>query len=350
MELIDCIKKIPSMIDRFILEWPELRRNLSERIPSAPPAHIIVIGSGSSFNAAKAVQTFLRRELRVEISTLHPSDFLEDPVYYLQPSTIFIFVSQGGGSRQVYDCLSLASEHGCFCIAVSENEMGKISQSADLFVDMRSEQEPYLFRTIGFDMTCIVTVFLVLALSGKSESFEKNWLFQLSETARRMPEIITLAGEWFRENKASFGSVSSIWFIGASELAPIATEADIKFMEMVPVMTRSIELEESIHGPQNAFKRDMMFFFLTNSEEEIAKTAQIETFVREEVHAQTYIVSVLNLEQANSVKLPYGSKDFDFLGSITFFQTIAYYLAISKGRNLEEVIYPNLTKYIKKKF
>ena len=72
-------------------------------------------------------------------------------------------------------------------------------------------------------------------------------------------------------------------FTGSYSLWPISVEADIKFMEMIPYMTKTYELEEFVHGPQNEFNNNELFFVASKKGFEDNKTEAISKFLKNEL-------------------------------------------------------------------
>lgn len=348
MELIDCIIQIPPKIDKFIHDWPGLSCNepFSAKLPNY--TGIIAIGSGTSYNSVKVIEPLIRSRLGLKFETLKPADFLLSPDYYLNKEYLFLFVSQGGGSKLVYECLKVVNEFGCDTVALSEDGKSVIARESGYWIDMRSDCEPFLFRTAGYDMSAIVATFFALWVSGKKAELEGRWMADLQASKQRMADLIGYSQTWFEIHKDKFVDTQAYFFIGARELKSLADEASIKFMEMLPVMSQSLELEESIHGPQNAFTRDMVFFFLVNTAGDAIKARKISEFIKQEVGGHAYIIS--NQSDINDFYISEAKSVFSFLEYVTFFQVGAYILAKQKGRDLSKVVYPNLTNYIQKKF
>ncbi len=348
MELVECIIQIPQKIDRFIQDWPVLSSKEPADVNLSNYKGIIAIGSGTSYNAVKVIEPLIRSKLGLKFETLKPADFLLSPKYYLDKEFLYLFVSQGWGSKLVYECLKVVNDFGCDTVALSEDGESIIASESKLWIDMRSDFEPFLFRTIGYDMSAVVAAFFALWVSGKCTELGPKWLSDLQATKQKMQDLYGYSETWFNINKSRFTDTQTYFFIGAGDLKSLADEASIKFMEMLPVMSQSLELEESIHGPQNAFTKDMVFFFLVNTAADADKANKIADFIKHEVGGQAFIIS--NQSDINDFYIDEAQSVFSFLEYVTFFQVGAYILAKEKGRDLSQVVYPKLTNYIQKKF
>ena len=113
---------------------------------------------------------------------------------------------------------------------------------------------------------------------------------------------------------------------------------------MLPILTNSFELEELIHGPQNAFDTTMGYFIVSRDNEDVEKAKRITNFINEEISA-CYLIGD---NSDASFNVDPKSKYFSSLEYITFFQVLAYLLATDKGRDLTQGIYPQVVNYINK--
>ncbi|MEA4812132.1 MAG: SIS domain-containing protein [Anaerolineaceae bacterium] len=349
MEFIDYVKEIPRLIKNFLSRKNQLISFYSQAASVKKFERIVIVGSGTSHTAALTVSPYIRRLTHKEIACFIPSDFLAREDLLLKThATCYIFVSQGGDTKLVLNCLEKAKSAHAFCVSVTDNVNGRIPQASDFVVPMEVEGEPFLFRTAGFDMTCIVLTFFLLSILSENKAILEHAAQELGSSSEKLPGIISTASAWYCKHAKELAQTSHFIFIAEKDLLPLAQEADLKFMEMLPTFSRYFDLEESIHGPQNAFLPSMTFFLLAQNQQDQEKTVNLFNFLKQEVGAKAYIIS--NDVKAAAFQIPLENYLFAFLGYITFFQVLAYYLAKDRGRDLTKVTYPSLTHFIQKKF
>ena len=133
---------------------------------------------------------------------------------------------------------------------------------------------------------------------------------------------------------------------GAGPLWAVAQEADIKLMEMVPMVTRSYELEEFIHGPQNCFGDDILFFILLKQGKDEEKAVSIARFLKEKIGFCTVVGDVIT--EMRDLRIRPASRYFWFLEYITVFQVLAYRMASDRGRDLSRGVNAGIGEYISK--
>ena len=133
---------------------------------------------------------------------------------------------------------------------------------------------------------------------------------------------------------------------GAQDFYETSNEADIKLMEMVPLMTRSFEMEELIHAPQNAFDDSTLFFILTNKDHDKEKALHIAEFIKNEIGFGCLVGN--NKIDDRDLYFELKSTNFTPIEEITAFQVIAYRMATDHGRDLARGVNTSINKYIKK--
>lgn len=307
----------------------------------------IIVGSGSSYNAALLAKSFIENELNIKVTLYYPNDFLNYTNYSLvsKQSTI-IFISQSGQTKLVVEAAKRMNELGIETIAVTEDSVSELSKKTSLSLDTNTGIEAYMYRTIGVTNTILSLILFALAFAEKTGQVKKEqstrYLEDLDNIFNTFDEVIKFSTEWYQENKISLKDAKSILFSGAGSYWPVAKEADIKFMEMLPLLTNSFELEEFIHGPQNMFIEEYLFFLIADIDTDLDKALDIKKFLEIEVKAKTFLIS------GEKYKIFKCESQFKFFLYLVFFQVIAYETSKERGRNLKQGIYPSVSDYVKK--
>lgn len=350
MTLMDHIVEIPERLSVRVDAYDSLEKKMNQGLTLEKITKIVVIGSGSSYNAGFATKLFSEGFAGLELDMMYPSIFLD---YYnkdlLSKDAVYVFISQGGSTKLVLESLEMANKLGLETISVTENLDSMIAKEAKVALEMGSVKETFMFRTLGYSSTVTTLYLIEIALAKKNGRIKTPEVSDVLESLKKSIQAIDgvreFSNEFYKENKELLNSKPYYIFSGPGQLWPIAQEADIKFMEMLPTMTNSFELEELIHGPQNMFNDTQLFFLLSNSAEEFEKSKAIKNFITNEAKSKVLLVSS---QSGADVVLPTANTRFFPLEFITFFQVLAYHLATARGRDLGKTTYPNITKYIKK--
>ena len=340
--VLSCIERIPEKLVSLAREEEKRFEALRNAVFSREIKTLVFVASGSSYNAAFAAQQFLETECSLRTQLYYPNVFLNYGKIW-DREALYIFISQGGSTKMVYLSAVKAKEAGCLTCAVTSDINSPIGKVCDISLDMGCGEEEFLYRTLGYSMTAATVCFLGVTLA---KSVKTPYKEDLTALAASLPRVQKAAGAWYEKNRFSLLRRNKAMLAGSGQLWPTAQEADIKLMEMVPMMTRSYELEEFIHGPQNCFGDDMLFFILAKSGEDEEKVRAIAAFLKEEI-GFCAVVGDVRCDSRDLVIEPV-SHYFTFLEYITVFQVLAFRMAADRGRDLSRGVNAQIKKYITK--
>lgn len=330
MDLINCIDRIPYSLNSIIKFYGDNE----EIFPDQNIKIINIIGSGTSHTSGELAKYFIEENSDIECRVEYPQLFKNKiKKNIIKEDEVYIFVSQTGYTKVVYDSLKIVKDLGGKTIAISEDKDSPIAREADIFYDMLTFNEEFVFRTLGYTCTTLILCLIGIKLGGMDIS---PFVDDLKIVINNLPNIKNVATYWFEKNGDKFVSSNSFLFVGSEILYFVAKEFEIKFMEMLPVMSNSFELEESIHGPQNCFNKDMTFVILDKKEK--TKSNLLEEFIENEITDK-----VVNFGDIGE-----NGKYFYFIEYSYLMQYLAYYFAKKKNRDLAKRLNSNIDNYIKK--
>lgn len=347
MSLLDCIARIPNNLEKIVSNYDQLSEKLRVYLENKQIEEIVFIASGSSMNASKVTKYFAENTCGLKPQYYFPNEFVNYK-NEINPNALYIVVSQGGSTKLVYDALIKIQSKGLLNCSITEKLDSPIAQCASLALEMGSINEEYLYRTLGYSTTVTTNLLIELCI-GKMNGFvqdEKKELDDLITAISNLDEIRFITEEWYKKNKFSLMRRTKAILAGAECFYETANEADIKLMEMVPMFTRSFELEELIHGPQNAFDDATLYFVLCDARKDKDKALNIAQFIKKEIG----FCSIVGNQKIDEKDLFFQlkSNNFTMLEEITAFQVLAYYLAVDHGRDLKRGVNTSINKYIKK--
>lgn len=349
MDLSECIKRIPQLLIKRRDSYFEIENKLYKLINRRKIRKINFIASGTSLNAARVTKYFAKKFCDLKAEMFYPNEFIN---YYceLDSEALYIFISQGGSTKLVYNSLEHIKEKGFLNISITEKLNSPIANIADLAIEMGSDNEEYMYRTIGYSTTVATCMLIEMAIARYNETITNEnvdfILNDLTNCSENLNLILEKTVKWYGNNKFSLMKRNKCILTGAGYLYETAKEADIKLMEMVPMLTRSFELEELIHGPQNAFDDNTIFFILTDRKNDLKKLLAIKDFIRNEIG---YCVLVGDYKtEEKDMFFEYKSINFRMLEIITFFQYLAYFMATDHGRDLSKGVNAKINNYISK--
>ncbi|WP_125706165.1 SIS domain-containing protein [Lacticaseibacillus daqingensis] len=345
--MMEVIRDIPKLTRKRVKTADQIEAEFA----NVKAKHITVIASGSSYNAAFGTKVFAEEKLGIEIELHYPNYFFNHIIKNgIDEKTLYLFISQTGKTKTVLDTIKDIDSRGGITVALTEKADAPIAQAAKYAFEIGSVNEPYMFRTSGFTLSLVALNLLVIQLAKNNGDIsvdeQKNYWDELLEVADNMPTTIGLAEKWFEDHEDIMAEAGSFFFAGGGALWPTAQEAGIKFMEMVPVLTNTYEIEEIIHGPQNSFNAKSVFFLMAEQEVDLEKAEKIRNFITHEITPNAFLLSRNSTE--DTVKLDTNSVDFYPMLYITFLQVLSYLTATKNGRDLSRTMYPQITHYINK--
>lgn len=340
MTLMDCIERIPEKLKEIAGRELMLPQEITGK------KELVIVASGSSYNAAFTARLFLEKVCGLRVTLVYPNMFVN---YHgnIHTDALYLFISQGGRTKLVYEGLTLAKEAGCYTCAMTADKDCIIAEAADYYIDMGCGEEEYLYRTIGFSATAASVMLFGAALGMGEEAFAEVRK-DLVRAAENLPEVKKRTLCWYADNRFSLLRRNMMLISAAGDLWPIAQESDIKAMEMVPMMTKSYELEEFIHGPQNAFHDGIIFVLYSKKGEDEEKVRKIASFLKEEIGFCAVIGEAAADGDRKDMPLTAQSRYFAPLEYITFMQVAAYKMADDRGRDLSRGVNSVIQKYIQK--
>lgn len=343
--VLNCIERIPGKLAELAGQADERFAGLGEMVKGRSIHSLYFVASGSSYNAAFAAKQFLEMECNLRVRIVYPNVFLNYEKIW-DREALYVFLSQGGATKTVFLSAEKAREAGCLTCAVTSNPASPIGNACDASLDMGCGEEEFLYRTLGYSMAAATVCFLGLAVRGMGDKRAADYREDLKNAAANLPFIEKETDVWYEKNRFSILRRNKAMLAGPGQLWPVAQEADIKLMEMVPMMTRSYELEEFIHGPQNCFGDDMIFFILSKNGEDREKAVAIARFLKEKI-GFCAMVGDVTMEPRDLPVKP-ASRYFWFLEYITVFQVLAYRMAVDRGRDLSRGVNAGIGAYISK--
>ena len=347
--LLNSIESIPNYLKKLVDENQQNFQEFETYINKQKITRIAFIASGSSYNAVFVLKGFSERCLGISCDYYYPNMFVNYSGQ-LDPNCLYVVISQGGSTKLVFEALNKIKENNLKNVALTSSFTSIISKTSDCPIEIGCGNEPYMYRTIGYSTSVVTSLLLMLKLAKSNNSIDQQkldyYLSDLVKGINNLDKIVESTNNWYNENKFGLMKRSKVMLAGTNDLYAVAQEADIKIMEMVPMVTRSFELEEFIHGPQNAFDDDTIFFVLSRSSEDQEKAIAIAKFLKNEI-GYCSIIGDYQIDQKD-LNINPASKYFSFIEYITVFQTVGYHHATNHGRDLKRSVNSSINQYITK--
>jgi glucosamine--fructose-6-phosphate aminotransferase (isomerizing) len=231
----------PMVLERLPRYRTVLAAELSNRLPR-PLTGIVLVGRGSSENAARVGQVLLETWVQVPVLLQPPSTAR---LYGLEMDArgyLAIGLSQSGQTIEVTETLGQLSRAGACCLAVTSDVHSPLARMADVIFDLRTGVERAVPATKTF--TAELAALFVVAQALAVRPLPLPW-----STAIAAVGIVLADPEPAREVAIRIGDPEDIFVLGAGIEVGVAQEAALKIMEAAGVAATAMSYESFLHGP-----------------------------------------------------------------------------------------------------
>lgn len=267
-------------MDDYIRETPEiLRKNIAERVrltsklvsiyQESKPKKIILVASGSSYNAAVCARLFMQEILKKEVQVISPYTFTYWENSFIDEALILV-ASQSGNSTNSLRALEKLREKKIPVIGITADLDSDFKKHCDLLISYEIGIEAVGFVTKG--MVGLVLFFMLFALEAARatdimEAAEyKNYVKKLSETADIHELMYQRTKEFFEANRKELLSTQKVFVVGSGPGYGVALEGALKIGETLGICSFAYESEEFLHGPNFQINDNYTCIFIDNND------------------------------------------------------------------------------------
>ena len=249
----------PEVLNRIFKDRKEATERFVQKFCEVKPDRLYLIASGSSLNAALAAESFMEKQLGMEVRCAAASCL--PTIYGEKP--LMLFISQGGNSTntiaairalEAYDKLALTGMDVCHINEICDSMM------------IPCGEEKAGPKTKGYTATVLLLMLCALEAANACGIMRKaDHEARLSEmqTALAHLEESARAGEaWYKRNEETLGDIQTCVVVGKRTGAQTAREAGLKIQETVLLSVAAYEFEEFLHGPSMALNAATGGFYL----------------------------------------------------------------------------------------
>ena len=344
----DCILEQPDAIRAVIKGKDEQLRIVADAIGKGPFQKILLIGSGTSLNAAHAAVYLLQQYLDAEVQVLTPFEF---QYYYphrrIGEDTLVLGISQTARSIGTIHCMEICRQRGAKTVFVTAEPDNPGAQSADVVLNTLTGLEMVGAKTKGFTTTMAMLFAYAADLAGESIDLTKipELMEKTLAATKRMVDTIT---DDFKDAKA-------VTVIGGGPLKAAALEGGLKMLEGVRIPVEVYDVEEYMHGPYHCLEEDSYLVFMVNRGPGLDRSMKMIRFAQE--HSRhVFVIGYAGLEKEMEISctfLPIEDGVEEILTPLLYvipMQWIANDTTQKKGRHPEQSRYPQFHAILGSKY
>lgn len=245
MTMLDYIDEAPSVARANIIRRDELVGPVVELCKNEVPRRIVLVASGSSYNACVCALPFMRSCLGAACA-LHlvtPFTF----THYergLSPDDLVLVVTQSGLSTNAIEALDALRDRGARAICLTGNVESDVCEHADAVIDYGVGEELVGYVTKGVTTLTVFLMLLAMRFGACGERVgEISGALDVAEAVRAE------ADPFFERHIKRFTSMDVCYCCGTEPTRGVTREGALKIGETVHIPCPAYEVEEYIHGP-----------------------------------------------------------------------------------------------------
>jgi len=296
---------------------------------------ILLVGSGSSFNALHIVAPMLRAALKSPVEVVNPTVLLRE-LAKVDGDPLVVVLSQSGKSTTSIEVATATGARGWKTIIVTADLSSPIAKLGFPIVPLPIGDEPIGPKTKGFTASIAACLVLAEKLGGQSLP---------TFAAGRITTLVSSAALASAKLVKSADPLEYIVISGSGRHFGVALEASLKISEIAGIASAAFEPEELLHGRLhglNAQSCGIMIVADRQEREQAVRTASV-------MKQRGVRMIILNLTDEPT---PYdwyavsGNQQapFDAIAATIPFQLLAVELALRKNMVPEDMRYPGLSK------
>lgn len=249
-------------------------QKLFEHVVSRKIKKIMITGSGTSYHSGEQMQQLMRKKCGLPVDAYYPFK-LTNEIFDAQEDnshTLFIGVSQEGGSLTTFNAMNMAKKHGCIVASMSGTEDAYINKVVDEKLTVAVGKEIVGPKTKGYYTTklnlLLLSEYIGIENGHISRSDFDEDVRELKTTLEQFPNALKRAIDWVEENKNELAHAHDIRISGPASLYGDILESTLKILEACRLPITGYEFNEFIHGVYNAINSQSTLFFIDNGSED----------------------------------------------------------------------------------
>jgi len=266
-EISNMFKKNRITLDKNNIIFPKIDLELEKSLYNFSYNKIILLGSGTSYNACLLGEIYLKKNTKYEIQSFNTSDFLRYDIP--TKKTLFIIVSQSGETKDLLDILKMIkklpnSESLYKFISITNSYNSLIPRNSDFNLYLQISKEISVASTKTFVCSSIMLFILSLKLSNNNV-MNLDCIYEISNNFQKMINDTKLENKL--ENILEKIYNKNIIFLSSNKNNdPIALESNLKFREICYTFSLSSSAKNLKHGPLALVDENCYIFHFVNNE------------------------------------------------------------------------------------
>ena len=250
--MMDYIAAQPEVWKSIYSGRSEIASPFAAAFAEKKPEQLLLIGSGSSYNAACCVQRLYAELLGIRATPCMPTR--AENMFSLCPpaSTAAVVISQSGESTSTIAVVRQLKERAYKTVSLTQTPDSTVARACDIPITLACGEERIGPKTKGFTATVLTLQIMALELARalgfvrEAEAIEA----QLEKAFELAPASIAASCEWAGKMSACLAGAPHILLVADGENYEAMSEGALKLLETLYIPCMHYEFEEYLHGVQ----------------------------------------------------------------------------------------------------
>ncbi len=303
---------------------------------------IIICACGTSWHSALIGKYFIEEAAQIPVDVEYASEFrYRNPV--LTKNDIVIAISQSGETADTLAAIQLAKAKGCFVYGICNVIGSSIARATDSGTYLHVGPEIGVASTKAFTGQVITLIMLGLAIAKERKSLDNKLFEELINDLQLIPDKMQWIldhNKGLEEYAKAFTYCRNFIYLGRGYNYPVALEGALKLKEISYIHAEGYPAAEMKHGPIALIDEEMPVVVIAPKRGIYDK---IVSNIQEIKSRHGKIISIVT-EGDTTVKnmsdfcfeIPDTRDSYAPLLTVIPLQLLSYYVAIAKGRNVDQ--------------
>ena len=336
--LVDCIRGRVNPDTREII----LSGVLDNKERFLQAGRIIFVACGTSWHASLIGEHLMENLCRIPVEVEYASEFrYRNPI--IRKDDVVIAVSQSGETADTLAAIDIAKRAGAFVYGICNVVGSSIARATDSGTYIHVGPEIGVASTKAFTGQVTVMAMLALLIGKLRGTVDNAYYHEVAGALLELPEAIRKVLETAPEvEKLSriFTYAHNFIYLGRGYNYPTALEGALKLKEISYIHAEGLPAAEMKHGPIALIDAEMPTVVIATLDHTYEKTVSNI----EEIKARGgKIIAVISEGDTQlrhradyCIEVPSTAECLMPIVSIIPLQLMAYYIAVSKGRNVDQ--------------
>ena len=291
--MYDYIKETPKACKKIMENRKNITAKFVKYIANNDIKRLILIASGSSYNASESSKYFIEKYLKIPVKLVTPLIFTNYETLY-DKNDLIVAVSESGKSTATIDAVKKVISENMTCMVLTNDLESQITKETKDVIDMSCGIETVGYVTKGYTTTALDLMLMglegALALNRVSREDYENVINQINACIKLMPAVIESSKSMYVNNKDDLKKIKRLMVIGYGPNCGTALEGALKLQETIGIASTPYELEDFMHGPNLELTNEHTVFFINTKGKVEKHLTDLKEYV-EKITDKSYMIT-----------------------------------------------------------